>query len=198
MEGHVKHTLTARLGLAIGVMALAIGGLSGCRAEADLPGIEVLPGMVDSVPVDPYDRDPLGPQHGKYSIYKAPVGTVPYGVTPFRYGKDKKEAARAGVELSSPVTGSDAELERGQFVYETWCAVCHGTTGDGDGPVIGAGRFPGPPSLKADRAKKLPDGHLFHIVMRGQGLMPSYAAQVRSADAWKAIAWIRKLQGGAK
>ena len=194
----MKHTITARLGLTVGALALLAGGLRGCRAEADLPGVEVLPGMVESVPVDPYDRDPLGAQHGRYSIYKAPAGTVPYGVTPFRYGTGKKEAARAGAEMKSPLKGTEAELARGQFVFDTWCAVCHGKTGDGDGPVIGAGRFPGPPSLKADRAKNLPEGHLLHIIMRGQGLMPSYATQVRRADAWKSVAWIRKLQGGAK
>ena len=198
VEEHVNKRLTSRLALTIGALALLATGATGCRAEADLPGLEILPGMVDSVPVDPYDRDPLGKGH--YSIYKAPEGSVPHGYVPFRYGKDKKEAERAGRELLSPLQGSAADLKRGQFVFDTWCAVCHGPKGEGDGPVIGAGRFPGPPSLLADRARNLADGHLFHIVTHGQGIMPSYAVQVRPADRWKAIAWVRKLQGqgGAK
>ncbi len=197
----MNQKITARLALAIGGLALLAGAMSGCKAEADLPGLEILPGMVDSVPVDPYDRDPLGAKHGLYSIYKAPAGTVPYGAPPFRYAAGRirhHDDHAAGAKLKSPLKGTEAELERGQFVFETWCSVCHGKKGDGDGPVVGTGRLPGPPSLNASRAKTLPDGHLFHIVMRGQGLMPSYATQVRQADAWKAIAWIRKLQGGAK
>lgn len=193
VEETVNKRPTIRFALALGVLALVASTTAGCRAEGDLPGIVVLPGMVDSVPVDPYDRDPLG--KGGFSIYKAPEGTVPFGSKPFRFGKDAKEATRAGVELSTPLQGTAEELKRGQFVYETWCAVCHGPKGEGDGPVIGAGRFPGPPSLLAERARKLPDGHLFHIVSRGQGIMPSYAVQVRPADRWKAIAWVRKLQG---
>lgn len=194
VEETVNKRPTIRLALALCV--LAVCHTAGCRAEGDLPGLVVLPGMVESVPVDPYERDRLGKGH--YSIYKAPEGTVPFGYSPLHFGADAKEATRAGQELHSPLEGNADELKRGQFVFETWCAVCHGPKGEGDGPVIGAGRFPGPPSLLAERARKLPDGHLFHIISRGQGIMPSYAVQVRPADRWKAIAWVRKLQGGAK
>jgi hypothetical protein len=58
-------------------------------------------------------------------------------------------------------------------------------------------RFPQPPSLVADHAKGLPDGQLFHIISRGQGLMPSHAAQVLPADRWKVIQYLRSLQAQA-
>ena len=84
-------------------------------------------------------------------------------------------------------------MQRGRKVYETICIVCHGPQGQGDGPIIG--RFPNPPSLQADRARALPDGQVFHIVTRGQGIMPSHGAQVLPDDRWRVILYLRQIQG---
>jgi mono/diheme cytochrome c family protein len=94
-----------------------------------------------------------------------------------------------------PVAADRAALARGKHVYQTFCAVCHGAEGRGDGPIIG--RFPNPPSLLAERARTLPDGELFHILSRGQGIMAPYAVQVRAADRWRVIHYVRELQGAA-
>lgn len=177
--------------------SLALPLLSGCGAGGEDTGWVPLPGMYYSQAIDPYDPDPL--EKGATSIWLAPEGTVAQEQGPLRYGKDKAEAARAGRTLHNPVKGTPEELARGQYIFETYCGVCHGKEGKGDGTVVGAERFPNPPSLHAERARTLPDGHIFHIISRGQVLMPAYAAQVRPADRWKAIAWLRKLQaGGAK
>lgn len=166
--------------------------IAGCRAGVDEPGYAVTPGMFDSVPFDPYDRNPNTPA-GR-TLMHPPDGTVPMGTLPFPYGAGKEEAKRAGIELSNPVAASPEALSRGKWAYETFCLVCHGARGEGDGSVIGAGRFPNPPSLLADRAKTLPDGTLFHIFTRGQGLMPSYAVQMLPDDRWKTILYVRSLQ----
>ncbi len=102
-------------------------------------------------------------------------------------------AYRAGAELRNPFAPTPEALARGKRVYETICVVCHGPQGQGDGPIIG--RFPNPPSLTADRAKGLPDGQLFHIITRGQGIMPSHAVQVLPEDRWRAVLHVRQLRG---
>jgi mono/diheme cytochrome c family protein len=38
------------------------------------------------------------------------------------------------------------------------------------------------------------DGHIFHVITKGQGVMPSYAQQVQPEDRWAVIHYIRALQ----
>ncbi len=164
--------------------------LAACGANGDRPGFIVLPGMVDSVPVDAYDTHPLTPQG--QAMIAAPAGTIPVDFVPFRYGEGEEEAARAAAELSNPLPASEANLARGLQAYETYCQICHGPTGEGDGAIIDP--FPNPPVFHAENAMNLSDGQLFHIISRGQGIMPSYAAQVRRDDRWRVIHHVRLLQ----
>ncbi len=61
--------------------------------------------------------------------------------------------------------------------------------------VTGWNRFPNPPALTAEHARSLPDGQIYHIITRGQGIMPSHAAQVLLPDRWKVVLYLRQLQG---
>ena len=171
--------------LFIACIALA----SACKAEGDEKGLIVLPGMHDSVPYDAYDPHPLGGQ----TLRHPPEGTVPYGAKRYLFGPGPDEAKRAGEELTNPIPADEDALKRGRVAYDTFCLVCHGPTGLGDGPIIG--RFPNPPSLLADRVKGLPDGQLFHVITHGSGIMVSYAAQVPADDRWRVIHYLRQLQG---
>lgn len=125
---------------------------------------------------------------------QAPVpGTIPRGFQPFHYGPGPQEAERAGRELTNPFSPDDANLARGEWVYTNYCAVCHGTTGGGDGPIIP--KYPNPPSYRTDKSRALQDGTMFHVITMGRNNMPSHAAQVSAADRWKVVLYIRKLQG---
>jgi mono/diheme cytochrome c family protein len=175
---------------AVAVTLLPLLTQSGCSAEGDKPGYIVLPGMVDSVPVDPYDRDPVNKEIQAARL--PPEGTIPEGWDVFPYGPGPKEAERAGREVRNPLKSTPKDLERGKWVFTTFCQVCHGAKGQGDGPIIG--RYPNPPNLMADHAKKLPDGQLFHIVTHGQGIMPAYDVQVLPEDRWRIVMYVRSLQ----
>jgi len=121
-------------------------------------------------------------------------GTVRRGFTPFHYGPGLDEEARAGRELTNPFQPTQENLERGKYIFTNDCAVCHGATGAGDGPIIP--KFPNPPSYHTDTSKALPDGAMFHIITMGRNNMGSYAAQVAPDDRWKVILYIRSLQQG--
>ncbi len=181
--------MRGRSGLGIAAAALAV--LTGCSAEGDRRGFSVLPGMVDSGVVHAYDKSEVT-KNGE-SLMLPPEGSVPAGFTPFLYGPGPVEAARAGRELKNPFEVTPANLARGRQVFETLCFVCHGSKGDGDGPIIG--RFPNPPSLMAAHAKGLADGQIFHVITRGQGIMPSYAVQALANDRWHVILYLRQMQG---
>jgi mono/diheme cytochrome c family protein len=120
-------------------------------------------------------------------------GTVPRGFQPFHYGADQAEADRAGRELTNPFQPTSENLAVGQYVFSNYCLACHGATGAGDGPIIP--KYPNPPSYQTEKSKSLPDGTMFHVITMGRNNMPSHAAQVSVDDRWKAILYIRKLQG---
>jgi mono/diheme cytochrome c family protein len=120
--------------------------------------------------------------------------TLALGFMPLHYGETPEEAVRAGEELTNPVQAGDTKaLDRGAVVYSTFCAVCHGPAGVGDGTITTRG-FPPPPSLFAENAMKMKDGRIFHIITYGQKNMPAYSAQVWAEDRWKAVSYIRSLQ----
>ena len=123
----------------------------------------------------------------------AVAGTIPRGFQPFHYGSEPTEAERAGRELKNPFQATTENLARGQYVFTNYCAVCHGASGAGDGPIIP--KYPNPPSYQTEKSKALPDGNMFHVITLGRNNMPSHAGQVSADDRWKVILYIRKLQG---
>jgi mono/diheme cytochrome c family protein len=186
----VKRPLTAAL---LALLALGAASCAGCgTGEPTAPGREYVRDMIDSVPYDSFANNPVTRDH---KTLQAPApGSIPRGFDPFDYGPGPEEAARAGAELSNPLPITNENAARGDLVFHTICTVCHGDLGKGDGPVVP--RFPRPPSLLAAHAKALPDGQIFHIITRGQGLMPAHAAQVQPADRWRVVQYLRKLQAG--
>jgi len=173
------------------VAGLCLGTLLGCSGSQERPGFVLFPDMFRSLSYKSYDANPVLARG--QTLQLPPEGAVPMERAPFAYGPGPEEAKRAGRELRNPEAATPAVMQRGRKVYETICIVCHGPQGQGDGPIIG--RFPNPPSLQAERAKTLPDGQIFHIVTRGQGIMPSHAAQVLAEDRWRVILYLRQLQG---
>ncbi len=124
---------------------------------------------------------------------EAPVpGTIPRGFEPFHFGPGPAENVRAGKELKNPFPSNPQDIARGKQVFDTFCAVCHGSNGDGDGPIIP--KYPNPPSFHTEKSKSLPDGSMFHVITLGRNKMPSYASQVSAEDRWRAILYIRSLQ----
>lgn len=122
-----------------------------------------------------------------------PKGTVPADFEPYPFQKDEGE--RAGKVLRNPLRPTKATLLRGQKLYETFCLVCHGTRGDGAGPIVP--KFPQPPPLFSEKVSEWPDGRIFHVITRGQNLMSSYASQVTAEERWTIVHYLRVLQRAA-
>ena len=155
----------------------------------------VMPGMVSAVPYESFTANPV--LAGGVTMQLPPAGTIARGYAPLHFEATPEEAERAGRELENPFSPDDLPaLRQGERVFETYCQLCHGSGGEGDGTVAMRG-FPTPPSLLAPRARELPDGRIFHIATLGQGNMPSHAAQIEPEDRWKAVLWVRQLQQAA-
>jgi mono/diheme cytochrome c family protein len=123
-----------------------------------------------------------------------PAGTIAQGYLPLPYEATPDDAVRAGLQLHNPFSEKDERRQkRGAAVFSNYCQVCHGPMGWGDGPITQGG-FPPPPSLIADRAVRMPEGQMFHVLTYGQGRMPAVAAQLSRDDRWCAILHVRQMQ----
>jgi mono/diheme cytochrome c family protein len=96
---------------------------------------------------------------------------------------------RPGPETAQIPRNLDAA---GDTLYQTFCSVCHGPTGNADGTMsaqIGA------PSLLTARARGYTDGYLYGIIRYGRGVMPRYGDKVYAPiERWAIVSHVRKLQ----
>jgi mono/diheme cytochrome c family protein len=92
---------------------------------------------------------------------------------------------------SAPVVPREVDAA-GDTLYQNFCSVCHGPTGNADGTVssqIGA------PSLLTARARAYSDGYIYSIIRYGRGVMPRYGDKVYApSDRWAIVNHVRKLQ----
>jgi mono/diheme cytochrome c family protein len=94
-------------------------------------------------------------------------------------------------EIPLPVT---AELvARGRQRFDIFCSPCHGRTGDGRGMIVQRG-FKNPQSFHIERLHQVQDGYFYDVITNGFGQMSSYAPQVKPADRWAIVSYVRALQ----
>ena len=172
--------------LAVLVLAVVAGGCSGGSAQR---GREY-PDMTYSVAYDSFAPNPAT-RNGM--TLQTPVrGTIPRGFLPLHYTNTAADAERAGRELSNPYAHVPSAVEQGHRQYETFCQVCHGARGDGDGPIVPL--IPNPPAYSSERVRAMPAGRLFHVMTYGSGRMPSYASQIPASDRWLIATFVHTLQ----
>lgn len=92
-----------------------------------------------------------------------------------------------------PVSFDRVTLARGQQRFKIYCSVCHGMTGAGTG-IVSEYNFVGIANLLDKRIQDMPDGEIFATISNGKGLMASYATQIKPADRWAIVAYLRALQ----
>lgn len=131
------------------------------------------------------------------SLQKPVEGTVPQGVSRYPFGdvsNDIEDAKKVGGVWKNPIPISMESMKIGEERFKVLCATCHGKLGEGDGGVVGPGRFPAPPSLHTDGARAYEDGTIYHIIMKGNGKMPGYADKLEPDERWHVINYLRALQ----
>jgi mono/diheme cytochrome c family protein len=111
----------------------------------------------------------------------------------------KNPFAAGGARASEPgpdVPRIPREVDAaGDTLYQTFCSVCHGPTGNADGTVS---RQIGAPSLLTARARTYSDGYIYSIIRYGRGVMPRYGDKVYDpTDRWSIVNHVRKLQAVA-
>lgn len=95
----------------------------------------------------------------------------------------------------APAKVTMESMRRGQELYQTFCTVCHGGTGAGNGMMSHYG-LNGIGSLIDQRISEMPDGQIYHTVGNGKGLMQGYGHQIKPAERWQIVHYVRALQRG--
>jgi hypothetical protein len=153
------------------------------------PNVEFLPEMVYSPAYSAFAENPNF-SDGK-TLQLPPEGSIPLGFLP-EYPDGELTAENAGEVLHSPLINEEIDRNRGAFIYATFCQICHGFNGDGDGPVTKRG-VPPPPSLKTEKVRKMRDGDLYFLISRGVGNMPGYDIQIKRSDRWQVVEFLKTL-----
>jgi mono/diheme cytochrome c family protein len=159
-----------------------------------------LPSPDDLMHVVPwFDAMITSPAVHPYESARVPRNTVP-GTVPIT-GSEGDWFAEWSVgntasadRLANPLAGQPASA-KGDTLYHTFCAVCHGNTGNADSPV--SAKVAALP-LTTPRAMAWSDGYIYSIIRYGRGVMPRYAAQVRGQNRWEIVNYVRKLQADAR
>ncbi|MGE0772807.1 MAG: cytochrome c [Cyclobacteriaceae bacterium] len=207
--------------LILGVSAAAL--LSGCKAEGDNPGREYAPNMYHSVAYEPLtqitDQDAgkwvnsLDNGRGEYfnsnqynphrmNMRTPPAHTVKrnkQGWLPYRISKD---SLAYGAAVKNPLDSTAAVIAEGKALYAIYCNHCHGPKGLGDGKVasgvtvdgVEKGAVAGVANLTGDAYLNITEGHIFHVITWGKGLMQAHGSQVSPEDRWKIAKYVKTLQ----
>ena len=120
-------------------------------------------------------------------------GVIPRGFRP--YGITTMEQAKMHL---NPLPRTKENLLAGKTLFNTFCIVCHGKFGEGDGLVTSLKDwprplFPRPPTLQSEKIRDYKDGQIFHVITMGQSLMPSYAEKLNEDERWQVVHYVRAL-----
>lgn len=149
-----------------------------------------------------FNSNPYNPS--RMTMRVPPANTVPRaknGLLPYRLPKDSLDlAART---LKNPLfegadsTQVDELIADGMQLYSRFCYHCHGGSGQGDGPVAGTMDnpvFAGIANLTGAAYKNISQGHIFHVITNGKGLMGAHGSQLSPEERWKIAMYVKELQ----
>jgi mono/diheme cytochrome c family protein len=95
----------------------------------------------------------------------------------------------------NPVAADEASVTRGAQLYSIHCAVCHGTTGEGNGPVAPFLVSYKPANLISDIVQSKSDGSFFLTISEGlEGRMPALNENLTVSERWDVINFLRTLK----
>ena len=157
--------------------------------DSSKPNYQFFPNMYESVGYGTYDESDAFNNGIEAQL---PVeGTIPRGWVPYEFEDTNEGYDLAKNTLFSPIEKNAKNLAQGKELYGVYCAVCHGSKGDGQGILMKREKFLGIPSY-ADR--DITEGSTYHVLMYGKNLMGSHASQVDSKERWQISQYVLSLR----
>jgi mono/diheme cytochrome c family protein len=148
-----------------------------------------LPGFCFPWSIDMY----RGPEVQPYA--EAPRVT-PADTIPVHGGEPPMNLEQATIKMHNPLEPTPENLAKGKDQFTTYCAPCHGESGQGNGPVAHLLAKP-PKNLISGTSKDLPDGYIYGAIRDGVLSMPSYAEEMPADQRWQVVMYLRSMQSAA-
>lgn len=105
---------------------------------------------------------------------------------------DEWKAPPEADKLINPVANDVKATAKGKKIYEKMCWICHGKTGEGDGPA-GVNLNPKAKNFAGKEAQLQTDGSIFWKITNGRGSMASYKKSLTIEERWQLVNYIRVL-----
>lgn len=119
------------------------------------------------------------------------AGVVPFSGGEMNYRTQKPEDLKSPLETNNPET-----IKRGEAVYFTFCAQCHGKNHNGKGPV-GQSFYPLPTDLRSPKVQAESEGNIFWDISyglpEGRGRQPALATTIDVLDRWRVVTYVKSL-----
>jgi mono/diheme cytochrome c family protein len=106
--------------------------------------------------------------------------------------QSKWSAPASDAQKKNPVAATESSLAAGQKIYAKICLMCHGKTGDADGPAVIELNIH-PAKLSDPKLATEPDGSLFWKITTGKKPMPAFGKRISETDRWHLVNYIRTL-----
>jgi mono/diheme cytochrome c family protein len=134
--------------------------------------------------------------HSPFRLSVAVLLTVLFASTLVVLGeersKEKWSAPAAEAQKKNPVAATESSLAAGRKIYSKTCVMCHGKTGDADGPAVIELNIH-PAKLSDPKLATESDGSLFWKITTGNKPMPAYGKRLSETDRWHLVNYIRTL-----
>jgi len=176
------------------VASLMIGlGMASCNSGniRRNPGKIYAPDMTYSVAYDAYTSNP---NFADSQTSRPPVeGTVARGhMLPDHFVMGDTNAYKT---YTTNLRFDETGLKEGNRLFNIYCAICHGTNLDGQGPLFASGKFASmPANFKDGKYLHMPVGQMYAAIKFGKNMMGSYASQLDQQQRWMIIAYIKQVQ----
>ena len=95
---------------------------------------------------------------------------------------------------ANPVKADDASVANGEYLYNVYCAACHGEDGNAQ-TTIGTQRGAPPIAAIVGADPTLQDGYLYYKIKYGGVViesMPSFGFETSSKDRWDIVNYLNK------
>ncbi len=150
--------------------------VSACTRDTEVSKMQYMPDMADGPGIKTH-REYLDP----------PEESVPLHATIYPAALEDADS------LQNPLARSEASVANGKKMWDTYCVVCHGPAGKGDGSL--GDLFPRPPDITGEIYKSKKDGFFFYKITFGSALMPAYGHSISIQERWQIVQYLRQLQG---
>lgn len=170
-----------------------IVSFSSCKDNSK-PNYQYMPNMYESVAYETYSESeafnsPTGLKGKEGQL--PPAGSIKRGYVPYEIPNTTEGYNFSKTIVKSPLDSTAIDMKKAGELFDIYCAICHGTTGNGKGKLVTQEKFLGVPSY-ADRQVSI--GSIYHVQTYGLNSMGSYANQLSQKERWMVAAYVLELK----